>query len=218
VTIREPSEYAGKTVKIRDDVAQFGGREYRVEDWWVNVYGGSWKYADGNPAAMQYGLRAGLALLPADDEVLYGKVDGLGALVHISEIEVPAVTAPAKPNAELAWRTYDAINANPAHFDMDNWVQARSVATIDLEQLTGPGCGTTACFAGWALALSGYQLTPNREVILANRMIPKSIPELAADLLRIGEYEAGDLFYVDNEEFNAELIEQVFGPRPGGAS
>jgi hypothetical protein len=127
------------------------------------------------------------------------------------------VNAPAKPNAELAWRTYDAINANPAHFNMDNWVEARGTVTIGLEQLTDPECGTTACFAGWAIALSGYQLTPNREVIRANRMIPDDMPSFAASLLRITEYEASDLFYVDNEDFNAELVEEIFGPRPDGA-
>jgi hypothetical protein len=89
MTSREPSAYAGKTVKIRADVERIGGQEYRVEDWWLNVAGGSWMDASGNPAAMQYGIRAGLAGLPPDNEVLYGKVGGLGVLVHISEIEVP---------------------------------------------------------------------------------------------------------------------------------
>jgi hypothetical protein len=74
-------------VKIRDDVAQIGGQQYCVEDWWINVFGRSWMGADGNPAAMHYGMRSGFAGLPTDDEVLYGKVGGLGRLVHVSEIE-----------------------------------------------------------------------------------------------------------------------------------
>ncbi len=86
--IREPSEYAGETVKIRADVAHLGGAEYRVEDWWINVAGMSWTEADGNPAALQYAMRAGFAGLPADDDVLYGKVGAFGHIVHISEIEV----------------------------------------------------------------------------------------------------------------------------------
>ncbi|MCW2768503.1 MAG: hypothetical protein JWO11_4462 [Nocardioides sp.] len=89
MSAREPSAYAGKTVKIRADVARLGGQEYRVEDWWINVFGASWMHADGNPAAMQYGIRSALGGLPLDNEVLYGKVGGLGVLVHISEIEVP---------------------------------------------------------------------------------------------------------------------------------
>ncbi|MBM0275137.1 hypothetical protein [Micromonospora tarensis] len=85
--MRDRSPLAGQTVTIRADVAVLGGQEYRVEDWWQNVYGGSWMTADGNPAAMKYGFRAGLAGLPLDDEVLYGKVGPLGHLVHVSEIE-----------------------------------------------------------------------------------------------------------------------------------
>jgi len=86
---REMSPHAGKTVKIRADVAGLGGKEYRVEDWWINVFGKSWMDANGNPAALQYAARSGFAGLPTDDEVLYGKVGSLGYLVHVSEIEVP---------------------------------------------------------------------------------------------------------------------------------
>jgi hypothetical protein len=84
---RKPHELAGETVKIRADVHALGGKDFRIEDWWINVAGGSWMFADGNPAAMRYGIRAGLAGLPVDDEVLYGKVNGLGYLVHVSEFE-----------------------------------------------------------------------------------------------------------------------------------
>jgi len=37
---------------------------------------------------MIYGMRCGLSEIPIpiDNEVLYGKIDGLGHLVHISEI------------------------------------------------------------------------------------------------------------------------------------
>lgn len=84
-----PSDLAGKTVTIREDVPHLGGQEYRVEDWWDRVTGGSWMFADGNPAAMQYAVRTGsrgAGAVPLDDEVLYGKVGGLGHLVHRSEI------------------------------------------------------------------------------------------------------------------------------------
>jgi hypothetical protein len=88
VSKREPSEYAGKTVKIRADAPELGGREYRVEDWWINVSGQSWATSQA-PAAFAYALRTvGDGRL--DDEVLYGKVGHFGHLVHISEIEVPS--------------------------------------------------------------------------------------------------------------------------------
>lgn len=88
------SELAGKTVKIKPDVKHFqqpdfGGSDYRVEDWWDRVSGQSWRDCNGNPACMVYGYRAGMSETPIsnDDEVLYGKVGALGHLVHISEIE-----------------------------------------------------------------------------------------------------------------------------------
>lgn len=82
--MRKECEYAGKIVKIKAT-----GEDYMVEDWCENVLGRSWMAADGNPAAMQYAIRAGVNNLPIDNDVLYGKVGCLGALYHISEIEVP---------------------------------------------------------------------------------------------------------------------------------
>lgn len=121
------------------------------------------------------------------------------------------------PNAELAYRTWDAINANPASFDMATWVEVGPDSeAVGLEELTGPACGTTACFAGWAVALSGYQVTRNREVIHANRMVSPSLQEFAAKLLGIDEYQVSELFYADNEDFNEELVVEIFGPRPAG--
>lgn len=87
---RPPSEYAGKTVKIRDTVLKIGGSEFRVEDWWINVAGMSWTVARGNPAALNYGARSGLFGLPLDDEVLYGKIGHFGYLVHVSEVAADA--------------------------------------------------------------------------------------------------------------------------------
>lgn len=48
--------------------------------------GQSWMFMTGNPAAIIYGMRVGVAGLPLDNEVVYGKVDGLGHMVHVSEI------------------------------------------------------------------------------------------------------------------------------------
>ena len=76
---------AGKTVTITS--GEYVGNEYRVEDLWDRVYGASWMDADGNPAAMQYGIRSGFGELPLDDEVLYGKIGAFGHLVHVSEID-----------------------------------------------------------------------------------------------------------------------------------
>jgi hypothetical protein len=84
----------GATVRIREGVTDpmkglvVAGAEYHIEDLWIKVAGQSWMDSDGNPAAMLYGIRSGLAGLPIDNDVLYGKISGLGCLVHVSEIEV----------------------------------------------------------------------------------------------------------------------------------
>lgn len=91
-------------MKIREGVIDpiqgqvVGGATFRVEDWWDSISGGtSWGDSVGNPAAIQYGFRAGFNGLPGDDEVLYGKIEketefgivSLGHIVHVSEL-VPA--------------------------------------------------------------------------------------------------------------------------------
>lgn len=61
--------------------------DFTVEDWWDRLTGESWMGANGNPAAMIYGMRSGFGSLPLDDEVVYGHdTRGMGHLVHASEI------------------------------------------------------------------------------------------------------------------------------------
>ncbi len=83
------SPLAGKTVKIKKDVNKLGGQDYQVEDWWDKIIGESWLHSQGNPAALNYAMRITLStpVLPTDDEVLYGKIEGTGHLIHLSEIE-----------------------------------------------------------------------------------------------------------------------------------
>lgn len=90
---RERSPYAGCEVKVRPGagkapfIGDLGGQVFLVEDWWENVYGRSWMVADGNPAAMVYGIRIGMnGTVPIDNEVLYGKINGQGCLLHVSEL------------------------------------------------------------------------------------------------------------------------------------
>jgi hypothetical protein len=87
---RDPSPLAGQTVKVRpvkpyENLVE--DAEYHVEDWWQNVYGSSWMFAQGNPAALIYAMRTGVGGgVPIDDEVLYGKIGSFGYLVHVSEV------------------------------------------------------------------------------------------------------------------------------------
>jgi len=58
-----------------------------IEDKVEEVFGGSWMFKDGNPACMLYAMRIAMEGIPSDDEVWYGKINGLGELVHFSELE-----------------------------------------------------------------------------------------------------------------------------------
>lgn len=97
----EPHPLAGQTVRlnirpsdgpaISPDGDPQTGDLYRIEDWFDRMAGVSWRNASGNHAAMNYGMRAGLAGLDPDDEVVYGGIDvgGMdlaGHIVHVSEL------------------------------------------------------------------------------------------------------------------------------------
>lgn len=79
----DPHPLAGAMVTL--DLGH-GPVEFHIEDWLDRVSGQSWMVATGNPTAIKYALRSGFAGLPYDNEVLYGKVGGLGHIVHVSEI------------------------------------------------------------------------------------------------------------------------------------
>jgi hypothetical protein len=83
---------AGKIVRIKKDakhpqMPDFGGSEYRIEDWWDKLAGKSWMDSTGNFACVIYAIRNVENKLPLDNEVVYGKIGCFGHLVHISEIE-----------------------------------------------------------------------------------------------------------------------------------
>lgn len=61
---------------------------FDVEGWWDGLTGKSWMDSDGNPAALIYAARVGALRLPMDDQVLYGKIHGVGVLVHETELKV----------------------------------------------------------------------------------------------------------------------------------
>jgi hypothetical protein len=88
----ERHRLAGKTVRVclkvtTIDPWHLHGQLMTVEDWWINVTGKSWMEASGIPVAIQYGLRSGLSGLPTDNQVVYGKIGGLGYLLHDTELE-----------------------------------------------------------------------------------------------------------------------------------
>lgn len=68
-------------------IRELQGQEFRIEDWQDRVFEESWQTADGNPTAIKYAVRSGVLGLPLDDECVYGKVNGIGHIVHVSEFE-----------------------------------------------------------------------------------------------------------------------------------
>lgn len=82
-----------KVVKIKEtsthrQVPNFGGSEIHIEGLWSQIHGTQWYHCESNIACVIYGLRCIENNLPIDDAVYYGKINGLGHLVHISELEI----------------------------------------------------------------------------------------------------------------------------------
>lgn len=87
---------AGQTVPIAPSPGGRGpgdpgeAEQLRLEDWWDRVSGGR-TWADGAsavPVCRNYAARRLSLGLPADDEVVYGKIGSFGYLVHVSELAV----------------------------------------------------------------------------------------------------------------------------------
>lgn len=98
--MRDPSDYAGKTVRLRADAAELGGHRAEVVDWYERLGDGvSWRDNPGDPRTENYRMRRGLGGLPDDDDVLFARVDGMGQLIHVTEIEgyTPSRTNPNGP-------------------------------------------------------------------------------------------------------------------------
>lgn len=71
------------------------GTMYHIEDTWKNMSGNSVvdSAANGNYAALNYMLRAVKAEILDIENVYYGKINGLGFVVHKSEIDLDSVEA-----------------------------------------------------------------------------------------------------------------------------
>ena len=116
------------------------------------------------------------------------------------------MTAPT-PNADLAYRVLDQIDAYPKSWDQGLWVGE------------SPECGTIACFAGWACLLSDVSMRDEFVLIDGEEI---HVEEAAESLLGIGHedlMEHGDLFCgLNSRERLGQLVAEIFGPRPGGES
>ena len=82
----EAHPLSGKLIRISDGT--FAGQEYRLEDWWDRLGQGSWKWAQWNPACIEFAVRMGATEGKRidDDEVVYGHIHGMGKLIHVSQL------------------------------------------------------------------------------------------------------------------------------------
>jgi len=115
-----------------------------------------------------------------------------------------------RPNAELAWRVMDHIDAHPEQHNQGAWFFRQPASD----------CGTKACFAGWASLLSGdepkwahgYQL--QTDAVIAGGKT-RYIEARAMELLGISGDQADALFYgANSREDLGRLVAEIFGPRP----
>jgi hypothetical protein len=112
------------------------------------------------------------------------------------------------PNAELAYRVLDRIDADPKVWDQSVW-----------------SCGTTACFAGHAVLLSGGILDGSDVVDGPEDLVGHQVEQAAYRALGIDEDRAwlGDdrdwLFAQTNDRATlGRFVAEIFGPRPERAS
>lgn len=61
---------------------------FKIEGTDIDVWGSSWMVQEGNPAAMEFAIRTGVASHPTHGEVYYGKVGSAGKLFYESELEI----------------------------------------------------------------------------------------------------------------------------------
>ena len=72
----------GQKVKLKCGVY------FQLGDWWDSFGYGPWIENMHNPVCVNYGLMVVAANLPRDDEVVFGTIDGLGYMVHESELDL----------------------------------------------------------------------------------------------------------------------------------
>jgi len=128
------------------------------------------------------------------------------------------MTNDKRPDAALAYRVLDHIDANPGLHDPRVWIERRGE------------CGTAACMAGWTCLLAGDRPyyrdgdgDPEAEYVVhaGAPELGDYIPVRAANLLGMkldGGYTLTGyrLFEPHNtREDLGRLVAEIFGPRPG---
>lgn len=85
--VREKHDLANKKVRLKSNNKDLNNQIFIIEDWCCNLSGALCKTCNaGNYACLNFAQRESQDKLPYDDKVIYGKIDGLGYIVHESEI------------------------------------------------------------------------------------------------------------------------------------
>lgn len=116
------------------------------------------------------------------------------------------------PNAELAYRVLDHIEAHPEQHHQGSWWRASY-------------CGSSGCYAGWAVHLSGE--TPGRDLFVGDVFLSERAAQLlgfederdmnqaAFEALGQPTEEEFELFSGANSRADlGRIIGALFGPRP----
>lgn len=117
------------------------------------------------------------------------------------------------PDAVRAYRVLDMTQRYAEAFNMGEWANRLpgNHTPVSLPDLTAEHpCGTSACFAGWTVALEGYEISPLNGRITSGDRAGENAEDVAADLLGINPL---DLFFVSEEDVPA-TVRELFGPRP----
>lgn len=118
------------------------------------------------------------------------------------------------PNAELAYRVLDHIDAHPEQWFQNDWAHKNE-------------CGTSYCFAGWAVLLAGRELiwdglseTYDEAAWVVDQRKDDGkqwIGDAAREVLGIDD--SYDLFRgLNSRKDLGRLVEEFFGPRPAATS
>lgn len=118
-------------------------------------------------------------------------------------------------NTAFAYQALDAALAHPSGFAMDTWAitDDPNKELITLADLMGPDCGTTACLAGWIVALAGYRMHEDGDVVDEGGTYLGHAYLMASDLLGITYEQGAELFCAGADKIEA-AVQQMFGPRP----
>ncbi len=122
--------------------------------------------------------------------------------------------------AHRAYAVLDFVMANPDMHDQGLWVADDGEddfenGTIIDRRYVEQHCGTTACFAGWAVLLSGRAIDADNCVITGtDPLAGLYVPHAAAELLRLSEVDADDLFLFSSRADLPAAIRRIYGPRP----